>query len=143
MDKSIVEEIVNSNVERLKKLLGLQSWEFVFEYDSFPEDTIKGSCDSLVERQIAIIVLDPKMMETKADVIEILTHELIHCITSTFHTYKAAVSCLIDSGNTLDAIGVIFTRAEEETVSRFCRILERMQAEPKTPDVSAEVTKSE
>lgn len=129
MKKSKVKRIVKSNIKRLQKLFDLQSWDIVFEYHSVSESDASGSCDCLVERQVALIVLDPGMIEDEADVIEVLIHELIHCITSTFHTYKAAVSCLVDSGNTLDAIGVIYERAEEETVSSFCRILERMQHE--------------
>ena len=127
MDKSLVTEIVEANIDRLQKLLGLSAWVIVFEYHSVSDSDASGSCDCLVERQVALIVLDPGMIEDEADVIEVLTHELIHCITSTFHTYKAAVSCLVDSGNTLDAIGVIYERAEEEIVCHFCRILERTQ----------------
>lgn len=128
MEKSKVKRIVKANIKRLQKLLGLETWEISIEYHATEEDSYKASCLAHIESCEALIVINPERMKDEADVLHALSHELAHCITSTFRTYKFAVAnLLLPDEKVVNAIGEIYDRAEEEIVCSFCRILERTQ----------------
>ena len=122
MDKSKVEFIVKNNIEQLKKKLGLELWDIVFEYKSLDNDP--GGSIASIDYKIATIVIDPACAKDEADVLHTLLHELIHCLMSTFNSFRQAAFCLIDAKETKDAIDVMYDRANEEVTMAFCRILE-------------------
>lgn len=125
MDKSDVIYATENNVERIKQMLGLQSWDISFKYGSL-DSGAKGECHPRVEYSQAIIVIDPEEMSDETEVLHVLTHELCHCLTATLQTYKFAVAhLLLDEKKAFDAVNEIYERAEEEIVCAFCRILER------------------
>lgn len=134
MDKSLVKEIVEANIKQLQKLLGLELWDIVFEYHMTEDDNFNASCLAQIEYLKALITINPEQMEDKAKVLQVLTHELVHCLTSTFRTYQLAVANLLDrrydTEKVYDAVNEFYNRAEEEVVCNFCRILERTSKIP-------------
>ena len=130
MDESAVKKIVESNIKRLVKKLGLENWDITLKYESLDGDDL-ARCLPNIEYRLAVIRIDPAQMDDKAHILHVMLHELIHCITCTFVTYRLAVARLIDIERGHDAVNVIYDRADEEITTAFCRILERAESEKK------------
>ena len=129
MDESKVKFVVENNIEQLKKKLGLELWDIVFEYGSLDNDSGGNVAD--IDYKLAMIMIDPACAKDEMDVLHTLLHELVHCIVSTFGSYRRAVSCLVSANETRDAIGVMYDRANEEVVVAFTRILEKQDEDRK------------
>lgn len=130
MDESKIRLIVDANIDRLKTQLNLKDWEITIEINSLADDSMHGMCDALVDYQKALIILDPASMDTEKEVLSVLTHELLHIITATFHVYKFTVNCFLTEQKR-NAVDITFRYAEERVVAAFCRIIEKFNDKKK------------
>lgn len=128
MDKNEVKLIVESNINQLKKKLGLDLWNIILVYDTITNNC-SGYNDVNINYKIAKIVINPAYIKDEAAVLRILLHELVHCLTGTFVTYRQAVTCLISAKEVENAMNVIYDRVNEELTIAFCRILEEQKKE--------------
>jgi len=126
MDESAVKKIVEANIEQLKKQLGLTDWGISTTYGSCDGDPAVTMCD--IDYKIADIRLDPMCMDDEAEVLHALKHELMHCVISSFQTYRSAVECFLTEKERA-AMAVIFRRADEESACALAKILERIESE--------------
>lgn len=123
MDQSKIEHVVEHNIDRLKQMLELTDWDIKFTYGSCDGDPAMCNCDP--DYQIAIITLDPVYIDNEKDVLHLLLHELIHCHTTMFGTYRQAVSRFLTEVER-EAMDIVYRNAEERLACNFVRILERI-----------------
>lgn len=126
MRKSKVKRIVDANIEGLKATLGLDSWRIKIRYGKVKiqgSDDFNGQCSVAVKYlNKATITLDPGKLDDEAEVLEVLQHELVHCITSSFHLSEIITSVLVTKQQ-YKVLTDLFYRANEEIVEWVCRIL--------------------
>lgn len=130
MKKSEVKRIVEENIETLKKMLGLDRWDINFEYKplSGRNKSCNGQCltdVAWVDR--ALITLVPRKLYDKQDVLDVLQHELVHCIMSSHNIYMTAMAKLV-SRKEYQALLVLHYRADEEATVRICKVLDGLKS---------------
>lgn len=126
MDESEVREIVNANIRQMRWALQLQDWEFKIEYACLghsSQETVKAECSPDPKYKHAVIVFDPAAVESEADVLRSLRHELLHCLYADIETYRKAVAQLLDD-KPFNAVDEFFRHAVESLVGRLERMLD-------------------
>lgn len=122
MDESRVKEIVDKNIGHLKRAVQLQQWECDVRREAIG-NKVPAQCQPMPGYRQAIIKLDSAELDDEEDLMDSLRHELLHCMISSFETYRKGVGELID-GTTFNALDVMFKRACEETVGNIERMLD-------------------
>lgn len=132
MKKLDVQRIVDKNIEAMKTMLGLDRWEINFEYKpiSGKNKRCNGQCTTDVTWvNRALITLVPGKLDDEEEVLSVLLHELIHCITSSYHLGMVATSELT-SKKEYQALLVLHYRADEEVTEWICKILDSLKPFP-------------
>lgn len=134
MKKRDVQQVVEANIEAMKTMLGLDRWEIDIKYGKTKANVLGkgfvGQCTTDVTWiNEAIITLDPKMLDDKTEVLDILQHELVHCITSNFHLGMTTTAKLV-SKKEYQALLVLNYRADEEVTKWICKILDSLKPFP-------------
>lgn len=124
MKRSEVKAIVESNIEPMKDMLGLSHWIIDIEYGVIQERTdCGGFCiTNITWVDEALIKLNPRKLYSEYEVLDVLQHELVHCIVSSFHLVMVAAGELVTKKE-YSALMVCHSRADEEVTTRMCRIL--------------------
>lgn len=126
MKKSEVKRIVDENIGGLKKMLGLDRWWIDVEYGKVKIQgsvNFNGQCSTVVKyTNRAKITLDPGRLEDENEVLEVLQHELVHCITSSLHLGETVMGVLVTKQQ-YQVLTDLFYRANEEITESFCKIL--------------------
>ena len=128
MKKNEVCKIVESNIEAMKIMLGLDRWDIGIKYDEININGLGNNfggqcCIDVASVDSATIILDPKKLDNEAEVLDALQHELVHCITSGFNIGLYAASGLV-SKKEYQVLHVLNYRADEEVTTRVCKILD-------------------
>ena len=128
MKKKDVRKIVEANIDNLKAALGLSSWRVFIDYGPAlidGDDThYNGKCNTdPAIHETALITLDPKQLDSEAEILEVLRHELAHCIAASFNTCQAVLATLL-TRREYRALDVLFHIAHERVVGSIQSILE-------------------
>lgn len=124
MQKKEVQKIVEDNIDSMKAMLGLSHWDITMEYGAIPKrPSLNGLCTTDVAWvDSAKIRLSPKKLQNEEEVLDVLQHELVHCIVSSFHLGMVAAGKLVTKKE-YDALLILHSRANEEVTTRLCKIL--------------------
>lgn len=120
MDKSKVQEWLDSNIDPLKKQFGLSHWNIKFEVCHI--DGVMGRCNALPDYERARLKFNYDLIENEKELEEVVKHELMHIVHSPFNLFTNAVFEAIDDKalcNTLRKLG-------HNTAEMVTRNLERM-----------------
>ena len=132
MKKRDVQQVVETNIEAMKTMLGLDRWEINFEYKpiSGKNKRCNGQCTTDVTWvNRALITLVPGKLDDEEEVLSVLLHELIHCITSSYHLGMVATAELT-SKKEYQALLVLHYRADEEVTEWICKIINSLRPFP-------------
>ncbi|KKL26701.1 hypothetical protein LCGC14_2392670 [marine sediment metagenome] len=134
MKKCDVKRIVDENVEDLKMMLGLDRWQIDIKYGKTKANVLGkdfvGQCTTNVTWiNRALIILDPGKLDDEAEVLDVLLHELVHCITSSFHLGMTATAELV-SKKEHQVLSVLSYRANEEVTEWICKIIDNLKPFP-------------
>ncbi len=131
MKKCDVKRVVDENIEAMKTMLGLDRWDIDLEYKQRLKKKRNGQCTTdFAWINAALITLVPGKLDDKEDVLSVLQHELVHCITSSHNLCMTATAELV-SKKEYQALLVLHYRAVEEVTEWICRILDSMKALPR------------
>lgn len=134
MKKCDVKRIVDENIEAMKTMLGLDRWSIDIKYGKTKTNVLGkdfiGQCHTDVAWvNEALIILDPGNFDDSAEVLDVLQHELVHCITSSYHLSMAATAELV-SKKEHQALSVLNYRADEEVTEWICKIIDSLKPFP-------------
>ncbi|MBD2119351.1 hypothetical protein [Trichocoleus sp. FACHB-262] len=103
MDKSKVKEVVDTNILKMMRQLGVQAWKVAVLYEPTGNPNWVASCTRQLPYQSAVIRIDPHMAESEADVLNSLRHELIHVLLAPLDAYRDVVISNIEADSPMDA----------------------------------------
>jgi hypothetical protein len=139
MDRSAVKAIVERELAPLAGRLGVGHWKLTLRFDLRAGDAdweAQGRCLKYVDYDKAIISLDPDALADEAEVIRVLTHELLHVVLAPFDVLFNAMGPLLEKDGALRAVlDSVRTNAVEQAVVNLERMVRNLTAPP--PDAPA------
>jgi len=135
MTEEDVKAVVNENIDKMKAMLGLDRWDIDIEYGKTEANILSSGFDGQCTTDTAwvnraLITLDPDGMDDSAEVLDVLQHELVHCITSSYNLCMGATSELV-SKKEYRALLALHYRADEEVTTAICNILDSLKPLPR------------
>nr|WP_290224128.1 hypothetical protein [Trichocoleus desertorum] len=104
MDASKCREIVDANILKMMRQLGVQAWRVSVLYEPAGNNpNWVASCLTNLPYQRATIRIDPQMAESEEDVLDSLRHELIHVLLAPLDAYRDLVTSNIEADSSMDA----------------------------------------
>jgi hypothetical protein len=95
LDESACRRIVEANIRRLMRALGVQHWNVIVAYepaagDHRPCDGYRAAARADINPPYnsVVITIDPALADTEAEVLERLRHELEHVVQAPFVVYR-------------------------------------------------------
>lgn len=132
MNKKELKHIVDCNVKKMIKKLGLGEWQIKFRYKMSDEHkNCRGYCSIHSQSKQATITLNPRLLTIKREVISTLRHELVHLIVNIFSEYRHVIHTFIGTSSSpatsreLAVLNEAFNLAKEKITYDICRALER------------------
>lgn len=127
MDTSVVQRVVDENILRLMREIGIPHWDLEIIYGPTGNDNWKAMTSyGGIDYQHATITINPADHSSEDDVLNTLIHELIHVLLSPLVRYRAVVTTHIMEGTPEDrAETLVWTHAIEQTVLSIERGLAR------------------
>ena len=134
MKRIEVKRIVEANIDDIKAMLGLGHWEIAVEYGKVKiqgSDRFNGRCltDVVKYANKALITLVPKKLDDEGEVLDVLRHELVHCVVSSFDICMDEVAELVTKKE-YKALLVLHYQVDEEVTKRICKILDSLKPFP-------------
>jgi len=123
-------KIVYNNEKRLRKMLGLSDWDVTYsfvEIDPDNDDFVSAACLANQPYKKADIIINPTAFNTKKEVLKILQHELVHCLTAPLASgavYEDILSKYV-SDREMEVLKLLFKNINEEITNNFCRVLKQ------------------
>jgi hypothetical protein len=127
LDRSAVQAIADRELGPLMGRLGLERWDISVYCDLKADEPgafgTRGQCTWQADYDTAVIRLAPDNLNTEAEVIEVLRHELFHAVLAPISIFKNAIRPALAADETKWAMAdSVFTH----TVERLVIGLERM-----------------
>lgn len=132
MDTSEVKAIVDEAAPAMREALWLGHWHLDFAFCPCDNDGWTAQCYRKPPYRRATITIDPARAEDRADVLDSLRHELLHCVLGEFDVYANMVQTNIDKDDG-PAVAVeerAFTLAVERTVNHLECVLDGLGFTP-------------
>jgi hypothetical protein len=139
-----VQAIADRELGPLKGRLGLERWDISVHCDLKVDDpgdfTTRGECTWHVDYDTAVIRLVPDRLNTEAEVIEVLRHELFHVVLAPISIYKNAIRPALTADETKYAMAEsVYTHAVERMAINLERMYQGLTAgAPQAPPVARE-----
>jgi septum formation topological specificity factor MinE len=132
MDLSEVRSIVEEAAPSMREALWLGQWHLSFVYGPCEGGSWSAQCYRKAPYRQAIITIDPARAEDRADVLDSLRHELLHCVVGEFDVYANMVQTNIDvdDGPATAVEERAFALAVERTVNHLECVLDGLGMTP-------------
>jgi hypothetical protein len=129
MDRSAVKAIVESHLDSLAEVFGVERWCIQVNYEACDNPNHGASCGRAVDYDKAFITIDPDKHKDEGEVVDSLRHEIEHILLSPFDLYRDAMTQHIDDETKEHRQEQrLFTYAVEQTVINIERLWCRAKA---------------
>jgi hypothetical protein len=133
MDQSKVEQVIDRELDSLTKALGLSDWDLSLKYEPIdPGDFLRksraiGECVSNPIYDTATIKIDPAIVDSTPELMDVFRHELFHVVLSPFDVYHDYCLAKLESG-TVEARqdALVWAQAVERGVIHLERMFKGM-----------------
>lgn len=122
MDHSVVKNIVDAHIKKMRWALQLQDWRIDVTHVHLDDDTV-GDCRPEPTYRKAHIRIDADGHQDEHAVLNTLRHEMLHIFDADMETYRKAVSQLVPD-DVFNAVDEFFKQAAEGVVCRLERMLD-------------------
>jgi hypothetical protein len=128
VDRSAVKVLYEAHILALMKAVGIPHWEIGIRMDLDDRDadagfSSQGKCTYNVDYNRATINVQPDELANADQALEVLRHELYHCVLSPFELVKqVAVELLDDDHQAIAALSRVYQHACEQGVVNLGRM---------------------
>jgi len=117
MKKSQMQRLAEKEIRRLKSALGLHFWDIDLVIGRCETEGAVGENGLLPEYERATITIDHARIENEDELLNVVRHEMIHCLLAPMEDVLKVMHALLDDDKSSKAlVDGVYDRALERTV---------------------------